>query len=207
MPVWNDTRSAADCPLIDAWRAAAQTAIQDGTKGREPQERAERSAAQASAERERRQRAEERAVSRDRDLLAEIQRREALESDVASGQRALQELETSFEQRIAQLETQSETSLAAERKKREDLERHLRTIVGALIAIGALVGAAFTFWLSPVNGVSKVAAFATGEAIFFLIGLRVLLRAKWGGELLTWVFGIVGIIALAVGVITLLAPH
>ena len=29
--VWNDTRNAADCPAIDAWRAAAQTAIQNGT--------------------------------------------------------------------------------------------------------------------------------------------------------------------------------
>jgi hypothetical protein len=29
--VWNDTRFAADCPAIDTWRAAAQTAIQNGT--------------------------------------------------------------------------------------------------------------------------------------------------------------------------------
>jgi len=29
--VWNDTRNAADCPAMDAWRAAAQTAIQNGT--------------------------------------------------------------------------------------------------------------------------------------------------------------------------------
>lgn len=29
--VWNDTRNGADCPAIDAWRAAAQTAIQNGT--------------------------------------------------------------------------------------------------------------------------------------------------------------------------------
>ena len=29
--VWNDTRSAADCPAIDAWRAAAQSAIDNGT--------------------------------------------------------------------------------------------------------------------------------------------------------------------------------
>jgi hypothetical protein len=29
--VWNDTRNAADCPAIDAWRAAAQLAIQNGT--------------------------------------------------------------------------------------------------------------------------------------------------------------------------------
>jgi hypothetical protein len=29
--VWNDTRNAADCPAIDAWRAAAQTAVQNGT--------------------------------------------------------------------------------------------------------------------------------------------------------------------------------
>jgi hypothetical protein len=29
--VWNDTRNAADCPAIDAWRAAAQAAIQNGT--------------------------------------------------------------------------------------------------------------------------------------------------------------------------------
>jgi hypothetical protein len=29
--VWNDTRNAADCPAVDAWRAAAQTAIQAGT--------------------------------------------------------------------------------------------------------------------------------------------------------------------------------
>jgi hypothetical protein len=29
--VWNDTRNAADCPALDAWRAAAQTAIQNGT--------------------------------------------------------------------------------------------------------------------------------------------------------------------------------
>lgn len=30
--VWNDTRNAADCPAIDKWRAAAQTAIQNGTE-------------------------------------------------------------------------------------------------------------------------------------------------------------------------------
>jgi hypothetical protein len=29
--VWNDVRNAADCPAIDAWRAAAQTAVQNGT--------------------------------------------------------------------------------------------------------------------------------------------------------------------------------
>jgi hypothetical protein len=29
--VWNDTRDAADCPAIDAWRAAAQVAVQNGT--------------------------------------------------------------------------------------------------------------------------------------------------------------------------------
>jgi hypothetical protein len=29
--VWNDVRNGADCPAIDAWRAAAQTAIQNGT--------------------------------------------------------------------------------------------------------------------------------------------------------------------------------
>ncbi len=29
--VWNDTRMAADCPAIDAWRAAAQDAITNGT--------------------------------------------------------------------------------------------------------------------------------------------------------------------------------
>jgi hypothetical protein len=29
--VWNDTRNAADCPAIDAWRAAAQAAIANGT--------------------------------------------------------------------------------------------------------------------------------------------------------------------------------
>jgi hypothetical protein len=29
--VWNDTRDAADCPAIDTWRAAAQTAMQNGT--------------------------------------------------------------------------------------------------------------------------------------------------------------------------------
>ncbi len=29
--VWNDTRDAADCPAIDAWRAAAQDAVANGT--------------------------------------------------------------------------------------------------------------------------------------------------------------------------------
>jgi hypothetical protein len=29
--VWNDVRNAADCPAIDAWRAAAQVAVQNGT--------------------------------------------------------------------------------------------------------------------------------------------------------------------------------
>jgi hypothetical protein len=29
--VWNDVRNAADCTAIDAWRAAAQTAVQNGT--------------------------------------------------------------------------------------------------------------------------------------------------------------------------------
>jgi hypothetical protein len=29
--VWNDVRNAADCPAVDAWRAAAQAAVQNGT--------------------------------------------------------------------------------------------------------------------------------------------------------------------------------
>jgi hypothetical protein len=29
--VWNDTRNAPDCPMIDAWRASAQAAVQNGT--------------------------------------------------------------------------------------------------------------------------------------------------------------------------------
>ncbi|MEP6640247.1 MAG: sialidase family protein [Chloroflexota bacterium] len=29
--VWNDVRNGADCPAIDAWRAAAQAAVQNGT--------------------------------------------------------------------------------------------------------------------------------------------------------------------------------
>jgi hypothetical protein len=29
--VWNDTRNGADCPVIDAWRAAAQVAVANGT--------------------------------------------------------------------------------------------------------------------------------------------------------------------------------
>jgi hypothetical protein len=29
--VWNDVRNGADCPAIDAWRAAAQVAVQNGT--------------------------------------------------------------------------------------------------------------------------------------------------------------------------------
>jgi hypothetical protein len=29
--VWNDVRNGADCPAIDTWRAAAQTAVQNGT--------------------------------------------------------------------------------------------------------------------------------------------------------------------------------
>jgi hypothetical protein len=29
--VWNDVRDGADCPAIDAWRAAAQVAVQNGT--------------------------------------------------------------------------------------------------------------------------------------------------------------------------------
>ncbi len=29
--VWNDVRNAVDCPAIDAWRAAAQAAVQSGT--------------------------------------------------------------------------------------------------------------------------------------------------------------------------------
>ena len=29
--VWNDVRNGADCPAIDAWRAAAQLAVQNGT--------------------------------------------------------------------------------------------------------------------------------------------------------------------------------
>jgi hypothetical protein len=177
------------------------------TKARELQEQAARSAAQANAERERRELAEERARARDQDLLAEIQRREAVESDVARGRRALEELETSFEQRIGDLETQSEASLAAERQRRENLELRIRQTLGAVVAVAALLGAAFAFLISPVHGATKVTAFAVGEAIFFLIGLRVVLGARWGGELLVWIFGIIGMLALAVGVIALLPPH
>jgi hypothetical protein len=34
--VWNDTRNAADCPAIDTWRAAAQTATANGTAVPDP---------------------------------------------------------------------------------------------------------------------------------------------------------------------------
>ena len=177
------------------------------SKARELQEQANRSAAQAVAERERRQLAEERADARDRDLLAEIQRREALESDVARGQRAISELQSSFEQRIGDLETQNEGVLAAERGRRQSLETRIRIAVGAAAAAASGVGAAFTFLIAPVHGTTTVTALAIGEAIFLLIGLRVALGARWGGELLVWIFGIVGICALAVGLIPLATGH
>jgi hypothetical protein len=183
-------------------------------KARELQEQATRSALQAAAERSRREAAESRAEETRADLEAEIRRREGLESDVERAERSLVELRNEFEQRLTSVETQSRTEVEKERGERLALERSihdrrrmLRRAAGAAIAVVAIIAAVLTFAVFSMHGVVKVTGFAVAEACLLLCGLRVLLGARWGGEMLLWVFGIVGILALAVGLIPLATGH
>lgn len=176
------------------------------TKTRDLQQQAQTAAAQAAAERERREAAECREKDAARDLEAERKRREAIEGDIER------------ERRLRQDEAmQAETTLATERKKIDELQRQeieerdrrarrRRVTLGvALTAFGSAVGV--IAYLTRVSSSLGVAAFAVAGTGLLLLGIRLTLGSKWGGEVVTWLFGLIGVIGTALGVIALVASQ
>ena len=66
----------------------------------------------------------------------------------------------------------------------------------------ALVGAVLTF-STGIHRILIKGAFTTAEVMVLLLGVRLVFGRKWGNELVTWAFGLIGIVALIAGLIPL----
>jgi hypothetical protein len=207
-----DISDATDEEVEERVRAAYST------KTRELQEQASAVAAEAAAERSRREAAEGREAATVRDLEAEKRRREGAETDAARERREREALERRLDNKIDETEKAADEAIAAEREKREALEHELarrerlqarnrRIGLGSAIAAASILVPVFLMVFVTAKHAYELGGLAGGSLFLFLLGLRVALGSRWGGEVIAWAFGLVGVLGTIVSVIAILASR
>lgn len=66
---------------------------------------------------------------------------------------------------------------------------------------------AVLFLVEQLTGAYANVTVASTALFVFLLGMRVALGSRWGGEVVNWIFGIIGIIGTALSVIAILATQ